>query len=272
MHITIIAKAPVAGRVKTRLCPPCSPQQAAAIAAAGIADTIDAIEAALRRRSGAASPVIPTLLLDGEPQAWIPPSWRVVPQRGDGLAERLRNGFVDLGPGAIIGMETPHVAGHLVAALADIAAGRDVLGPAEDGGYWAIGLCASTTWHAGAVFDGVPMSTSITGEQQLRRLERFGTPRRLPLARDLDDFADLVAVADSGRSGRLPRLAQETVSAAFAPTSTMFIGASGATRVTEAKPAASRTRRTAASPASAPRASGPSWDRALGVQMKQETA
>ena len=45
VHVTIIAKAPVAGRVKTRLCPPCSPQQAADVAAAALADTFDAVDA-----------------------------------------------------------------------------------------------------------------------------------------------------------------------------------------------------------------------------------
>lgn len=45
MHLTIIAKTPEPGRVKTRLCPSCTAKQAAEIAAAALADTVDAIDA-----------------------------------------------------------------------------------------------------------------------------------------------------------------------------------------------------------------------------------
>lgn len=207
-HVTIVTKTPVAGRVKTRLCPPCTPEEAASVATAGILDTIDAIddirgiETALR-----------ALLLDGDVQAWMPGDHVVVAQRGDGLGERLRNGFDELGPGVVIGMETPHVAHHLGTALAAIRAGRDVIGLAEDGGYWAIGLCARTVRRLDAVFRNVPMSTSHTGAAQLGRLVAIGgrPPHLLPTARDLDTFDDLVAVARSGRSGRLPTIARATV-------------------------------------------------------------
>jgi glycosyltransferase A (GT-A) superfamily protein (DUF2064 family) len=98
MHLTIIAKTPEPGRVKTRLCPPCTAKQAAEIAAAALADTVDAIDATV-----GVSPwvglVRRVLLLDGRADEWIPDGYDVVTQRGDGLAERLANGFADLGPG-----------------------------------------------------------------------------------------------------------------------------------------------------------------------------
>ncbi len=51
VQLLVIAKAPIAGRVKTRLCPPCTPDQAAAIAAAALSDTLVAASAfpAIRR-------------------------------------------------------------------------------------------------------------------------------------------------------------------------------------------------------------------------------
>ena len=112
MHVTIIAKAPVAGEVKTRLCPPCTPEQAARIAAAALADTFAAVE-----EVAAATGARRVLLLDGALQDWMPTTFEVVSQRGDGLEQRLCNGFVDLGPGVIVGMETPHVVSALAGAI-----------------------------------------------------------------------------------------------------------------------------------------------------------
>lgn len=205
MHVTVVAKAPVPGRVKTRLCPPCTPHQAADIATAAIADTLDAIDATLdvtTRR---------VLLLDGDAQPWMPAHWKVIPQRGHGLGERLRNGFADLGPGIITGMETPHVAGLLADALRSVAHGIDVIGLADDGGYWTIGLSSRTIVRLDKVFDGVPMSTSSTGELQVARLRALGAIHLLPTARDLDTIDDLRAVATSHRAGRLPELARSIV-------------------------------------------------------------
>lgn len=206
-HVTIIAKEPVAGRVKTRLCPPCTPEQAAAVAAAALVDTFEAV-AGVAARTGAR----PVLLLDGDPQPWMPEEFTVVAQRGDGLEERLANGFRDLGPGIIIGMETPQVAGNLDDALRWLERGCDSIGLATDGGYWTIGLADTAAARLTAVFDGVPMSRSDTGLAQLRRLHALrARVRMLPLARDLDTVDDLRAVASSTRVGRLPTIAREVV-------------------------------------------------------------
>jgi uncharacterized protein len=207
LHMTIIAKAPVAGLVKTRLCPPCSPEQAAAVAAASLADTFDAVD-----RVAAATGARRVLLLDGDPQAWMPTSFDIVAQRGNGLDERLCNGFCDLGPGVIIGMESPHAAAHLVDALVAARQGIDSIGLATDGGYWMIGLAAASAAEPGPLFEGIPMSQSHTGLAQLRRLQQRGCRvRLLPMARDLDTVDDLRAVAVSGRDGRLPAVAREVL-------------------------------------------------------------
>ena len=207
MHVTIIAKAPVAGEVKTRLCPPCTPEQSARIAAAALADTFAAVE-----EVAAVTGARRVLLLDGTGQEWMPTTFEVVSQRGDGLGQRLCNGFLDLGPGVIVGMETPHVVSALAGAIEAARCGVDSIGLALDGGYWMIGLCAESAAMAHDLFEGVAMSATNTGLSQLRRMhERGCRVRLLPTARDLDSVEDLKAVAALGGGGTLGVAAAEVL-------------------------------------------------------------
>ena len=207
MHVTIVAKAPVAGEVKTRLCPPCTPEQAARIAAAALADTFAAVEE-VATVTGARR----VLLLDGAGQDWMPTTFEVVSQRGDGLGQRLCNGFVDLGPGVIVGMETPHVVSALAGAIEAARCGIDTIGLALDGGYWMIGLCAESALMAQDLFEGVAMSATHTGLSQIRRMHACGRRvRLLPTARDLDTIEDLKAVAALGAAGTLAVVAAEVL-------------------------------------------------------------
>jgi len=184
--IAVIAKAPVPGRSKTRLCPPCTPEQAAALAAAALADTLAAVAATPARRC--------VLVLDGLPGPWLGPRFDVIPQRGDGLGERLAAAFADLGePALVVGMDTPQLTPRLLAHALDRLARADaVLGPAYDGGYWAIGLRHA---HDG-VFAGVPMSDLTTCAVQRERLHALELmTHELPVLRDVDEIADARAVA-----------------------------------------------------------------------------
>ncbi|CAN5801934.1 DUF2064 domain-containing protein [soil metagenome] len=210
MHVAIIAKAPVAGRAKTRLCPPCTLDEAAEVAAAALVDTIEGVDGVDAIDGG--PPFRRVLLLDGAVPSLVPAHYDVAAQCVTGLAERLRNGFADLGPGVIIGMETPHVAPLLGDALAALGRDVDVIGPAQDGGYWMIGLGPTSMNRLDAIFDGVPMSTGTTGSVQLQRLQAGGRPVEiLAIARDPDTYDDLRAVAGSGRAGRLPAVAATIV-------------------------------------------------------------
>ncbi len=205
MHITVIAKQPRPGLVKTRLCPPCTAVEASAVAAAALTDTLDGIDRLVVTMPAAIERV---LLFDGDATEWERPGWRVVPQRGVGLGDRLANGFETLGPGVIVGMETPHVVGSLSAAIDAIGNGHDALGLATDGGYWAIAICTVDR----RVFDGVPMSTSSTGLAQMRRLHSMGrSVVRLPAARDLDTFDDLVDAGARSTGAPLLRAAATEV-------------------------------------------------------------
>ena len=186
--LVVMAKAPVAGRSKTRLCPPLDRAQAAALAEAALADTLQAVAWTPAPRH--------VLVLDGAPGSWLPDGFELIPQRGEDLSERLRNAMRDVGGSLlVVGMDTPQLTRALLAdALERLhEPGADaVLGPTADGGYWAIGLS-----HADpAVFDGVAMSTDRTGAAQRARLDALGLrTATLETLRDVDTFEDATAVA-----------------------------------------------------------------------------
>lgn len=186
--LIIIAKSPLPGRVKTRLCPPCTHNEAAVLAEAALADTLDTLAAVPARRH--------IIALDGPTGPWLPPKFAVVPQAGAGLADRLANVFAHLrGPAFLVGMDTPQLDSHHVStAVAMLTDGHTdaVLGPALDGGWWGIGLRRPDA----RVFDGVEMSTDHTHTQQQAQLAALGLRTR-PLAslRDVDNFDDALAVA-----------------------------------------------------------------------------
>jgi glycosyltransferase A (GT-A) superfamily protein (DUF2064 family) len=178
----------VPGRSKTRLCPPCTPGQAAQLAGAALADTLAAVAATPARRH--------VLALEGELAGPPPAGGEVIEQVGDGLGERLGHALVAAGgPAILVGMDTPQVTPRDLAEAAARLARPDVdavIGPAYDGGYWIIGMRSP----APAAFDGVPMSTVETGAAQVRRLRALGLRvAGLRTRRDVDTIADARAVA-----------------------------------------------------------------------------
>jgi uncharacterized protein len=189
VRLLVIAKAPHAGRTKTRLCPPCTPEEAALLAEAALMDTLAAVENTRAERR--------VLVLDGDSGPWLPPWLEVIPQRGKGLDERLAAAFEDAGaPAVLVGMDAPQVtSAALDGAIATLMdPGVDaVLGPAHDGGWWAIGLRRPEP----AVFLGIPMGTSGTASAQVERFESLGLRwTALPRLRDVDDFEDAIAVSE----------------------------------------------------------------------------
>ena len=187
--LIVIAKAPVAGRSKTRLCPPLSADAAAALAQAALLDTLEAVAATPAARR--------VVALEGMAGAWLDGAFEVVAQRGEGLAARLAAAFEDVGgPAFLVAMDTPQLAPELLAralALFDAADGPDaLLGPASDGGYWGIGLRRPRR----EVFERVPMSSAVTAAAQRERLAALGLRTALlPELRDVDTIADARAVA-----------------------------------------------------------------------------
>lgn len=195
-HVLVLAKEPVAGRVKTRLSPVLTDAQCAEVATACLSATLRAVSATRG--------VARTLVLDGAAGPWLPDGFTVLPQRGRGLGERLAAAFQDAWalhrlPMLLVGMDTPQLTPRLLQdalTTLDTPGTEAVLGQAQDGGWWALGLSEP---QPGA-FDGVPMSTCRAGRVQAERLAALGRPASaLPVLQDIDEVADLVTV-----SARLP--------------------------------------------------------------------
>ncbi|WP_342745577.1 DUF2064 domain-containing protein [Sinomonas mesophila] len=189
LTIAVVAKECVPGRVKTRLCPPFSPEDAALVAASSLEATLDVVRSLQARRR--------VLFFDGDPRAAASRSsteFDVLAQPSGGLDSRLAAlcDAID-GPLLILGMDTPQLTRAHLAPLFDEWQGRDAwFGPADDGGFWALALARPD----GRLIRGVPMSRPDTGRRQFNRLRRAGlTVGELPTLRDVDTATDAEAVA-----------------------------------------------------------------------------
>ena len=196
-QVVVIAKEPVPGRVKTRLTPDFTPAQAAKLAEAALTDTLIAVASVPAQRH--------VIALDGTPGDWLPGGYEVIRQRGGGLDQRIAAAMSEVYAGlpqpvVLIGMDTPQVTPDLLESalrpLADDAADA-AFGPADDGGFWLLGLRRPDP----DLVLGVPMSTGHTGAEQLSRLARAGLRvHRMRTLLDVDTAADAAVVA-----GEAPR-------------------------------------------------------------------
>jgi hypothetical protein len=191
--LLVVAKAPVPGLAKTRLTPPATPRQAADIAAAALLDTLVAV----RNTPGAVPVVAMTGDLElarraGEVRAALA-SMTVIEQRGVDFADRLAD-TAHRYPGlpiVQIGMDTPQVSPELLRHTAGLLTNADVvLGPATDGGWWALGLRDPAR---ASVLRWVPMSTSDTGARTLEALGSDAVPASV--LSDVDTLEDAIRVA-----------------------------------------------------------------------------
>lgn len=189
--VLVVAKAPVPGEAKTRLAAAVGDRSAAEIAAAALLDTLDAVASASVRSRVVALTGDLNRAVCAEQIADRLRSFTVIAQRGGDFAQRLANAHADAGDGPIlqIGMDTPQVSAGLITACAErLADAQAVLGPARDGGWWALGVCS------GALADclrSVPMSQPDTGAQTLKALQDKGIDVHL-----LDELSDVDTVDD----------------------------------------------------------------------------
>jgi uncharacterized protein len=199
--LAVMAKAPRVGKVKTRLSPPLTLDQAAAINICFLRDTAESIgvASASGRAAGLVSytPVGDEALFDG----LLPQEFMLIPQRGDSFGERLLATAEDIlgcgyGGVCLIDSDSPTVpTAFFERAVAELERPGDriVLGPAHDGGYYLIGLkCAHAT-----VFQGIGWSTSTVFDETVAAAQAAGIEVvTLPLWYDVDDSGSLEMLRD----------------------------------------------------------------------------
>ncbi len=202
--IMVMAKNPVPGFSKTRLCPPCTPEQAATVAAESIQDTLLAIRSVENTNL-----LVVIDRLERSLPVWLA-DIPAIDQVEGGLDRRLAAAFAAVGgPAILVGMDTPHVPSFVLRDAVDLVeAGDSVLGLASDGGFWCIGFHHppdGVTWAD--LFHDVPMSTDATGKQQLNRLVSHGCDvTLLPEYSDFDTFEDLLGIARLAPSTRVGQI------------------------------------------------------------------
>ena len=194
--IAIMAKAPRVGEAKTRLVPPLSASDAARLSACFIRDVAGNIAAAARQAAidgyiayspaGSEAEFVP-LLADG---------MRLLPSRRPGLGLSLHDAVEDLlaagfGSVCLVNSDSPTLPTSLLIAavrMLSLPGDRMVLGPAEDGGYYLIGV---KQMHA-RLFDDIAWSTPLVFAQTVERAREIGLePALLPAWYDVDDIASL---------------------------------------------------------------------------------
>ena len=187
-----MAKEPLAGQVKTRLCPPLSPDEASELYRCFLLDKIKQVRAV-----AGAQPVVAFAPEDcREIFRTLAPDFSLLPQQGPDLGSRLAGILERLlassraGALAIDG-DTPTLPTALLQQAVDALTdpGIDVVvGPTEDGGYYLIGLRAPRP----ELFVEMPWSTSAVLRETTTRAERRGLRLvQLPSWHDVDTPEDL---------------------------------------------------------------------------------
>jgi rSAM/selenodomain-associated transferase 1 len=196
--LIVMAKEPLPGGTKTRLCPPLSDQQAADLYRCFLLDTLE-----LMQRVESVQPVVSYLPDEAVSffRTLAPPDFELIPQVGADLGERLDNvltHFLENGyrQAVVMDSDSPSLpldyVRHAFRELDDPDVDV-VLGPCEDGGYYLIGLKSPRP----VLFRGVAMSTSTVMAETLARAEQQGLRVAcLPRWYDVDTYEDLVRLID----------------------------------------------------------------------------
>lgn len=191
----LFARAPEAGKVKTRLQSHLSPQQAATLYTAFLQDSVrllvdsDVDRPVIAASEEAGVPVLRHLL---DPAADLDLTF--ITQRGLDLGQRmqaaLRAAF-DAGAGraVLVGTDSPSLPADTIRqALRRLERADVVLGPVVDGGYYLVGLRADRSAEAEeALFSGIEWSTSSVLAQSVARLPDSASVELLPMWYDVDE-------------------------------------------------------------------------------------
>ncbi len=208
-----MAKAPRAGKVKTRLQPPLSAEEAASLNVCFLRDTAENI-AAVANEGGAQglicyTPVGDEAAFDG----LLPEGFALIAQRGDGFGERLLRAAEDIlscGFGAVclIDSDSPTLpSSALRTAVSELVrpGERVVVGPSDDGGYYLIGMKRAEP-H---VFERITWSTERVYAETIERAREAGMELvELPKWYDVDDAAMLTVLERELLNGTRPEFAR----------------------------------------------------------------
>jgi rSAM/selenodomain-associated transferase 1 len=193
--LIVVAKRPAPGRTKTRLTPPLSIEQAAALYECLLRDTLDLV-----RRVPAVQPVIAYLPAHARDYfKELAPDFQYVCQEGSDLGSRLDNAlthFLELGYRRVVIMNSDGPTlpvTSLIAAFQSLTDDVDVvLGPCDDGGYYLIGLKRP----APRLLREVRMSTpDVVSDTMALATEEGLQVELLPVWYDVDDAASLARLA-----------------------------------------------------------------------------
>ncbi|MEP6811217.1 MAG: TIGR04282 family arsenosugar biosynthesis glycosyltransferase [Chthoniobacterales bacterium] len=199
--LAVMTKAPRAGQVKTRLSPPLTPQEAAALNRCFLRDTTAALSVAVE---GGKAKGIGVYTPAGAEDAFaeiLPPHFALVVQRGEAFGERLiaaTHDLFQLGFDSICLIDSDSPTVPLAAYFQAVAwllhpDPRIVLGPSDDGGYYLIGLNRNQR----RVFEEIDWSTERVYEQTIARAAEIGVEvKLLPTWYDVDDRSTLRRLCD----------------------------------------------------------------------------
>ena len=188
----VMAKAPVAGAVKTRLVPPLTEQEAAEINVCFLLDMVANIASVTETEAATGLIVYTPAGSESTFDAVLPKGFQLLAQRGASLGERLCNATDDLlsqgyNSVCLINSDSPTLPKSILIRAMELLASdgdRVVLGAAEDGGYYLIGLK-----HAHRnLFREIAWSTSDVLARTRERAEGIDLPvEMLPSWYDVDD-------------------------------------------------------------------------------------
>jgi hypothetical protein len=192
----IMTKAPEAGRVKTRLSPPLTPEEAAELNKCFLRDIGQSIDEAGHTTCSRGVAIYTPPGTESLYEGILPDSFLFVPQRGSEFGERLWSAgedLLDIGFDSfcLINSDSPMVPASSFARAATLLkepGERVVLGPSEDGGYYLIGLKRLQA----RLFQEIDWSTERVFEQTIQRSKELGLKAEiLPVGLDVDDRATL---------------------------------------------------------------------------------
>ena len=218
--LAVMTKAPQAGRVKTRLVPPLTPEEAAELNKCFLRDTAAAISNAAGGDTACGIAVYTPVGAESAYTDLLPVDFSLLPQRGDKFGERLYLAIEDLfkcgfESVCLIDSDSPTVPAENFADAVErlsMTEDRVVLGPSDDGGYYLIGM-KKPHRH---LFEQIDWSTERVLNQTMQRATEIGIQvKLLPTGYDIDDDASLRRLCSE--------LLTDTTSADIAPYTREFL-------------------------------------------------